>query len=189
MVIVAILDGVWGVTGVAGSGLPGVRGRIHLRGLATGSAESGEISGDIKVLEAVSDDVEEPELDEAMELPVPRRTNWRRPTTGDVKRDGEAKPDAEYSGVCGGEVGVAQGRAVVIWYSFFTTIRVMCRFLRASLLDVYSSVLVSCGGRLCASRIDLPASRGDDMRCFESDMIGVPFHNGRKQNLGRKWLC
>jgi hypothetical protein len=54
----------------------------------------------------------EAELEEARELPVPLRTSCRSPATGDVKRDGEVKPETEYSGVCGGEVGVAQGGAL-----------------------------------------------------------------------------
>ncbi len=95
-----------------GSGLAGVRGSIQRRGLVVGSTDGSGRVGDINVLDAVSemeDDVD-PELDEAVELPVPLRTSCRNPSTGDVKRDGEAKPDAEYSGVCGGEVGVAQVR-------------------------------------------------------------------------------
>ncbi len=58
----------------------------------------------------------------------------------------------------------------------------MCRLLRASLFDAYSRVAVNCGGRLCASRIDLPASRGDEIRCFESDMV-VP----QQTKLRTKW--
>lgn len=113
VVVEAMLDGVWGVMGVEGSGLLGVRGRIQRRGLVIGSADVGGKAGDTTVLEAGSeaeDDEEEPELSEAREQLVPLRTSCRNPATGDVKRDGEAKPDVEHSGVCGGEIGVAQGR-------------------------------------------------------------------------------
>lgn len=113
VVIEAMLDGVLGVRGVEGSGLLGVRGKIQRRGLVLGSADVGGNVGDTTVLDAVvseaEEDDEELELSEARELLVPLRTSCRNPATGDVKR-GEAKPDAEASGVCGGEVGVAQGR-------------------------------------------------------------------------------
>lgn len=66
---------------------------------------------------------------------------------------------------------VPLGAALGSWYSLFTATRVMCRPFRVSRLDVYSRAPVSCGGRLCVSRTDLPASRGDEIRCFESVMI------------------
>jgi hypothetical protein len=83
--------------GVEGSGLPGVSGNIHRRGLGrAASLGSGENSGEDNPLVAESrdeDEEEEDELDEASELPVPLRTSCRRPPVmGDVKRDGEGKP-------------------------------------------------------------------------------------------------
>jgi hypothetical protein len=63
------------------------------------------------------------------------------------------------------------GGALGTWYSLLTATRVMCRPFRVSRLDVYSRAPVNCGGRLCVSRIDLPASRGDEMRCFDSVIL------------------
>jgi len=82
---------------VEGNGLPGVSGKIHRRGLGSAaSLGSGENRGEDNPpgAESRDEDEEEDELDEARELPVPLRTNCRRlPVMGDVKRDGEGKPD------------------------------------------------------------------------------------------------
>lgn len=137
-----------------------------------GSADGGGKVGDVNAVSEAEDDdeeddddddEEEAELLEEREPFVPLRTSCRSPTTGYVKREGEASPDTEDSGVLGGELGVPHTRALGSWYSFFTTMRVMCRPFRASRFDAYSSVPVRCGGRLCVSRMDLPASRGEEI--------------------------
>lgn len=118
-------------------------------------------------------------MEEAMEPPVPRRTSCRSPATGEANRDGDCGP-AMNSGDAGvetedeevvEEVGVVAHGSVEdgSWYSLRTTTRVMCRALRESRLDAYSRAWVRWGGRFCESRMDVPASRGEDMRCFRSD--------------------
>lgn len=50
--------------------------------------------------------------------------------------------------------------------------RVICRPLLERRLDVYSSAGVRYEGNLCASRMEVPASRGVEIRHFRSMMIG-----------------
>jgi hypothetical protein len=85
---------------------------------------------------------------------------------GDAMREGESGPKSselvEDEEMVADDGRVAEGS----WYSLRTTTREMCRALRESLLETYSRAWVRCGGRFCESRMDGPASRGDDMRCF-----------------------
>jgi len=54
-----------------------------------------------------------------------------------------------------------------------TTMRVTQIPLRARRVEAYSNAEVRCGGKLWASRIEVPASRGDEMRAL-SDMVFWP---------------
>lgn len=97
-----MLDGVCGVIGVRGGGLPGVGGRTHRRGLIRGSdGGGGNVGEDTEVPGNESDDVEDTVV---VEPPVPLLTNCLNPATGEVKRVGDVNP-----GVTGGEVGVGHG--------------------------------------------------------------------------------
>lgn len=115
---------------------------------------------------------------DAIELLVPRRTSDLNPATGDmdVNFDDESRPgeNSGDAGVVTPDMGAELGGTEEgSWYSLRTTTSVICRAFRASLLEAYSRASVKLGGSVCASRMDVPASRGDEMRCFSDDMMNV----------------
>lgn len=158
------------------AGVAGVEGHLRPPGSCSAlfwdSAGADADVGDATVLfvEEASDDVFE-----ETELPVPRRMSC---LIGDVRREGDRGPDDQLNsgeiGVETEDVGVAHGKVDEgSWYSFRTTTRVMCKALRDSLFEAYSRACVRCGGRFCESRMEGPASRGEDMLCFKSDDMVV----------------
>ncbi len=67
-----------------------------------------------------------------------------------------------------GEESVGEGSS----YSLLATTQMMWRDFLASLLDVYSRAGVRAGGSCWPSRMDVPASRGGEMRSF-NDMFAL----------------
>lgn len=81
------------------------------------------------------------------------------------------------SGVRDPDDGPSGDGTAGIWYSLRTTTSERCVALRLRRSETYSSAGTTCGGRWWASRMEVPASSGEEILSLR-DIMSVSFGSG-----------
>lgn len=173
VVVEVAVDGVIGGTEL---GVAGVKGH-RKRGLDISPGCTN--AGDDTLLLTESFDLPRPAAEDAISCNDPDLTScFSVEANPNLLPDADEEDEAAESGVWqnSGLVGVGrvEGRNWCgSWYSRLTTTRVTCSALRARREEACSRAVVSRGGSWCASRTEIPASRGDEMRSLRDMVTGV----------------